>query len=126
MIIRAQNILSYLAIAIVACMPASVFAAWNAQQVQSPPIGLDISIFNVPILFLVIQYALAIFGFWSILKFIVSGILYFMSAGDEETTSQAKSSWINAGVSILAMLLGYILIAALGSYFGIDSSATRL
>lgn len=125
MIIRAHNILFYLAIAIVACIPTSVFAAWNTQQVQSPSIGLDMSIFKLPVLFLVINYALSIIGFWNILKFITFGILFFISAGDEETAKSAKGSVIHAVIGIIVVLFGYIAVAAASSLLGIDSVAGR-
>ena len=60
----------------------------------------------------VINYALAIIGFLGVLGFIISGIMYLVSAGDEGAAEKAKGYMVNSIIGVVVALLGYVVMAA--------------
>lgn len=63
----------------------------------------------------VINYALAIIGFLGVLGFIVAGIMYLVSAGDETLAEKAKGYMVNAIIGVVVALLGYVIMAAIST-----------
>jgi hypothetical protein len=66
----------------------------------------------------VINYALAIIGFLGVLAFIISGIMYLVSAGDEKAAEKAKANMVNAIIGVVVALLGYVVMAAISGLLG--------
>jgi hypothetical protein len=61
------------------------------------------------------KWLLGIFGFLAIISFVVTGIMYLMSAGDDKQQEKAKSQlqWSIVGVAV--GLIGLIVIYAVDS-----------
>jgi hypothetical protein len=70
----------------------------------------------------VINYALAIIGFLGVLAFIIAGIMYLVSAGDEAQAEKAKSYMINAIIGVIIALLGYVVMSAISSLLGASTN----
>ncbi|MDD5083930.1 MAG: hypothetical protein PHT88_03290 [Candidatus Moranbacteria bacterium] len=63
----------------------------------------------------IINYALAIIGFLGVLGFIISGIMYLVSAGDEAMAEKAKNNMVYAIIGVIVALLGYVVMAAIST-----------
>lgn len=61
------------------------------------------------------NWLLAIFGFLAIIAFVISGIQYFMAAGDEKTAETAKRNMKYSIIGIVVTLSGWIIIQAIDS-----------
>ena len=66
----------------------------------------------------VINYALAIIGFLGVLGFIISGIMYLVSAGDEKGTEKAKTNIKYSVIGITVALIGYVIMYAISTLLG--------
>lgn len=57
-----------------------------------------------------LNWLLLIFGFLGIIGFVISGIMYLVSAGDEDTQKQAKRAMYYSITGIIVGLVGYIVL----------------
>jgi len=64
----------------------------------------------VDILTGIMQWLLAIVGILAVIAFVIAGILYLTSAGDEEQIGRAKKAMIYAIVGVIVALLGMIVL----------------
>jgi hypothetical protein len=82
---------------------------------QSSPSGMD-NMFNLPagsvygILATIVNWLLAIFGILGILGFVISGIMYLVSFGDEKMATKAKSGMLFSIIGIIVGLSGFIIM----------------
>ena len=74
----------------------------------------------------IINYALAIIGFLGVLGFIIAGIMYLVSAGNEDTAEKAKSYMVNSIIGVIIALLGYVVMAAISTLLGAGGATTGL
>ena len=74
----------------------------------------------------IINYALAIIGFLGVLGFIISGIMYLVSAGDEGMAEKAKNNMVYAIIGVIVALLGYVVMAAISTLLAAGGSSTGL
>ncbi len=74
----------------------------------------------------IINYALAIIGFLGVLGFIIAGIMYLISAGDETMAEKAKTYMINSIIGVIVALLGYVVMAAISTLLGAGGATTGL
>jgi uncharacterized membrane protein YjgN (DUF898 family) len=74
----------------------------------------------------IINYALAIIGFLGVLGFIISGIMYLVSAGDESMAEKAKGYMVNSIIGVIVALLGYVVMAAISTLLGAGGATTGL
>ena len=68
--------------------------------------GVDVIIKNL------LLWLLGIFGFIAIMGFIISGIQYLTSAGDEEAVKKAKSTMKWSLVGVVVALSGLVVVLA--------------
>jgi hypothetical protein len=61
-----------------------------------------------------VSWLLGIFAFFGIIGFIVSGIMYLVSAGNEEMIGKAKKYMLYSLVGVIVGLIGYVIIQAVG------------
>jgi len=64
----------------------------------------------------VLNFLLSIVGIIAIIMLVVSGILYFFSAGDEKRMQIAKSSARYAVIGVILALSGIIVIRTIGVF----------
>ena len=74
----------------------------------------------------IINYALAIVGFLGVLGFIISGIMYLVSAGDEGQAEKAKGYMVNSIIGVIVALLGYVVMAAVSTLLIGDTAGGNL
>ena len=100
-------------------LPSVAFGAWNMANNQGAAKKLGIST-STPSLILtnIINYALAIIGFLGVLGFIISGIMYLVSAGDEDMAKTAKQNMVYAIIGVTVALIGYVVMAAISTILG--------
>lgn len=79
------------------CVPADT--GLSSQPVES-------------ILIAIMNWLLAILGFIGITAFVISGIQYLVSAGDDDTISTAKRNMKYSIIGIAVALSGYVIIQA--------------
>ena len=84
---------------------------------QATAVGVSTSTTSA-ILTNIVNYALAIIGFLGVLGFIISGIMYLVSAGDEKLAEKAKGYMVNSIIGITVALLGYVVMAAISTLLG--------
>jgi hypothetical protein len=58
------------------------------------------------------NWILGILGFFGIIAFVVSGIQYLVSAGDDDTISTAKRNMKYSIIGVMVALSGFIIIQA--------------
>ncbi|MDD5083932.1 MAG: hypothetical protein PHT88_03300 [Candidatus Moranbacteria bacterium] len=61
----------------------------------------------------VVDWLLALFGILGILGFIISGIMYLLSAGDEKTADKAKAGLKYSIIGIVVGLSGFVIMQAI-------------
>lgn len=59
------------------------------------------------------NWLLAIFGFLAIISFLVSGIMYFLSAGDDKAQEKAKKQMTWSIIGVVIGLSGLVVITAI-------------
>ncbi|EKE20408.1 MAG: hypothetical protein ACD_8C00005G0007, partial [uncultured bacterium] len=74
------------------------------------------------ILMNVFGWIFGIFFTLAIAAFIISGIQYFLSAGDESMAESAKKNAVNAIIGIIVGLSGFIIVRAIGTALSGTSS----
>ena len=115
-------------IALVATIiPKTVFGAWNManNQMAAASFGVSTSTFS-GILTNIINYALAIVGFLGVLGFVISGIMYLVSAGDDDLAKKSKGYMVNSIIGITVALLGYVIMAAISTLLGAGGATSGL
>jgi hypothetical protein len=61
-------------------------------------------------------WLLAILGFLGILAFVISGIMYLTSAGDDKQIEKAKTAMVAAIIGIIVALIGFVIIKAVDAW----------
>ncbi len=69
-------------------------------------------------------WLLAIFGFIAVIGFVISGILYLISAGDEDAQERAKRAMIYSITGVLVGLAGLVVITAIDYFLSATATGT--
>ncbi|MFA5926185.1 MAG: hypothetical protein WC831_04580 [Parcubacteria group bacterium] len=86
----------------------------SADGVLLPDVGLPSK--GLPdIIEGLVKWLLGVFGFLAILSFIISGAMYFFSAGDDAAMKKAKNQMKWSIIGVVVGLMGYVAIAAVDS-----------
>ena len=64
------------------------------------------------------NWILGIFGFLAIISFLVSGIMYFLAAGDDKAQEKAKKQMTWSIVGVVIGLAGLVVITAINLILG--------
>ena len=70
----------------------------------------------------VMKWSLGIFGFIAIIGFVISGLLYLTSAGDDDQQEKAKKQMTWSIIGVIVGLVGYVIIVAVNSMLGGSST----
>lgn len=70
----------------------------------------------------VMNWMLGVLGFIAVLGFVISGIQYLMSAGDEGTIETAKRNMKYSLIGVVVALSGRVLIVAINNMLNASSS----
>jgi hypothetical protein len=93
--------------------PALALAQWNPSNLETDsklPSGTVYEIVRNGMMWI-----LGIFGFIGIIGFVISGIMYLTSAGNEEQIKKAKSAMTWSLVGVVVGLIGLVIILAVGN-----------
>ncbi len=122
-----RNSASFVLLAVLLAVPQVAFGQFNIGEIQNNAAGFGVST-STPtgILTNIINYALAIIGFLGVLGFIISGIMYLVSAGDESQAEKAKGYMVNSIIGVIIALLGYVVMAAISTLLGAGGATTGL
>jgi uncharacterized membrane protein len=110
---------SALVLAVVSARTA--FGQWNVSTYNSTNLPSNqLSTIIASIAF----WLLAVFGFIAVIGFVISGIIYLISSGDEDTQARAKRAMIYSITGVVVGLAGLVVIYAVdmflrggGAYF---------
>lgn len=86
-----------------------------AQYVTPVTTGLPTTYDLEDVILNVMDWMLAIFGFLGIIGFVVAGIIYLTSAGDDTRMKTAKGAMTYSIIGVIVGLLGYVIIQAVDS-----------
>jgi hypothetical protein len=88
--------------------------------------GLDnLGLSNKPIIEIIAnltKWLLGIFGFLAVISFLIAGIMYFISAGDETAQERAKKAVVYAIIGVVVGLGGMVVISAVQTAIGGSSN----
>jgi len=113
-------------LAIPVFIPSAVFAdptplvvpsGFHMSDVENNVSGLT----NEPIFFtitVVLRWLLGLIGVLGVIAFVISGILYLTSVGDEERIKQAKSIMTYAIIGLVVALIGLVVVNAVAGLTG--------
>ncbi len=102
--------------------PAFVFLPGIARaQFQEPPgTGLP----SAPLTAIIqnaMYWILAIAGFFAVIGFLIAGILYITSAGNEERVATAKRALLYSIIGVIVALMGLVVLRAVIAFLGARS-----
>lgn len=81
---------------------------WNSLGLSKQPISF--------IIFQLLQWLLFVIGFLAVIAFIISGIYYLTSAGDEKKIETGKTTMIYGIVGVIVSLSGLVIINAIDTW----------
>lgn len=87
----------------------SVFAAWNSSELMA--YGLpSASIYRI--IRGILDWLLMIVGFLGVIAFAIAGILYLVSAGNDDMIKKAKAAMKYAIIGVIVALAGMVALRA--------------
>jgi len=93
-------------------MPFSVLAGYVLPKDTGLPMG---ELTDGSIIINIMNWMLALVGIIGIIGFIISGILYFIAAGDDGKMGTAKNAMTYSIIGVIVALMGYVIIQAVDS-----------
>ena len=111
----------YAVASLVALAPAVASAQWNPVNGMLNTNLADRTIGSL--LTVILNYTLALVGILGVIGFVISGIMYLTSAGDEDQVDRAKKVMLYSIIGVVVALIGYVVVAALSQVFVRGESA---
>ena len=94
----------------------TVFGQWNKSNYDSTqlPHGVNLTqlITNIA------KWLLMIFGFIAVIGFVISGLIYLLSAGDEDAQERAKRAMVYSITGVIVGLSGLVILYAVQQLLG--------
>jgi len=69
-----------------------------------------------------VMWGLILFGFFSVIGFVISGIMYLTAAGDDDQQKKAKKAMTYSITGVIVGLLGYVILQAVSLWLGGSST----
>lgn len=98
--------------------PLAALAQWNLSNVSSSNLPKG-SLYRI--IEGIMKWLLGILGFIAIIAFVISGIMFLVSAGDEDRQRLAKKAMYYSITGVIVGLLGYVILQAVGSMLNVSS-----
>ena len=98
-------------------LPSVALAQWSLQNPGNLPQG---TIYNI--VKTVMNWLLGILGFIAIIGFIVSGIMFLVSAGDEDRQKTAKKAMYYSITGVIVGLIGFVIVQAVDALLRTSST----
>ena len=84
-----------------------------------PPAGTNLPVAPIyEIIRNVMMWALGLLGFFAVIGFVISGIMYLVAAGDEDSQKKAKKAMYYSITGVIVGLIGLVVIFAVNSLIG--------
>jgi len=96
-------------------LPISAMASWDDEGLSNADASLLPSGEITKIVTNIMNWLLALVGIIGIIGFVISGILYFIAAGDEGKMGTAKNAMTYSIIGVIVALMGYVIIQAANS-----------
>jgi len=90
--------------------PLLTYAQWNPGSAASSSGLPEGSIYDI--VHNIMYWILGIFGVLAVIGFVISGIMYIISSGNEDTMKHAKDAMIYSIIGVVVALSGLIVIYA--------------
>lgn len=103
-----------------ALLPAVASAQLNVSQVRGDS-GLATTTV-VGVITILMKWGLYLIGFLGVIAFVISGIWYLTSAGDEDRIDRAKETMIYGIIGVIVALMGLIIVNAVNTFLGGQST----
>ena len=82
----------------------------------SPPSGTQLPTGDLTqIIITVMQWILVILGAIGVIGFVIAGIIYLTSAGDDNRIGTAKKAMLYSIIGVIVGIMGYVIIQAVNS-----------
>ncbi len=88
-------------------LPVVTLAQWKKPDSTQLPTG---SIYNI--IQNIMKWLLGILGFVAVIGFVISGIMFLVSAGDEDRQKSAKKAMYYSITGVIVGLVGYVVLVA--------------
>lgn len=105
-----KKIKTLLAIIFLTCPLLVSAAAWDVASINATlglPAGSIMGIVTH-----ILSWLLGLLGIFGVIGFVISGILYLVSTGDEDMIKRAKSAMTYSIIGVIVGLMGYVIIVA--------------
>lgn len=90
-------------------------SGWNVSNYSNLGLPSD-TIYNI--IEKVVMWALGIFGFIAIIGFVISGVMYLTSAGDDTAMKKAKNQMIWSLTGVVVGLIGMVIVITVNTLLG--------
>lgn len=98
-------------------LPMVVSAQWNAGMANAQQSGLPWD--NIAnIIGNIMFWILSLVGVVAVIGFAISGIMYLVSAGDDDLAKKAKTAMKNSIIGVIVALVGLVVIFAVNNMLG--------
>jgi hypothetical protein len=109
-----KKLFSYFIVAMLAAVPQFILAQWDVSSLNY---GLPKNTIY-GIVTKALGWILAIFGFLGIIGFVIAGIIYILSAGDDDRMKIAKKAMLYSIIGVIVGLSGLVIIIAINAFLG--------
>jgi len=105
-------------VAIFLLIPISALAQWSPSNYGSTGLPQQ----NIYYIIRgVVWWTLSIFGFFAVIGFVISGIMYLTAAGDEERQKKAKKQMYWSITGVIVGLMGLVILYAVDRMLNVYS-----
>jgi hypothetical protein len=95
------------------------FPALVSAQFTPDPGGTELPNSSIwEIIKAAMEWLLYLVAFFAVIAFVISGLLYLTSAGNEDRATSAKNAMIYAILGVIVALLGLIILGAADTWLG--------
>ncbi len=109
---KMKKIKLFFASAVLFLMPLVSLAQWNPDSLTSSNLPSS-SIYDI--IKNLLTWILSIFGLLAVIGFIIAGIMYIISSGDDDAMKKAKKAMTYSIIGVIVALSGLVVIFAVDS-----------
>ncbi len=92
-------------------LPWLASADWNSGLINAQTSALPSGSISL-IIYQIMQWLLGLIGVIAIIAFVIAGIIYLTSAGDDERIQQAKRAMTYSIIGVIVALMGLVILYA--------------
>jgi hypothetical protein len=97
----------------------TILIPFVAMAQFQPPAGTNLPVAPIyEIIRNVMMWMLGLLGFFAVIGFVISGIMYLVAAGDEDSQKKAKKAMYYSITGVIVGLIGLVVIFAVNNLIG--------